>query len=149
MTKDEASARLQELVERDRDHDCPGFGKDSICVRIVAIADLPSRFGQFQIVAFWNNRDAKEHVAVIKGEILEAEDVPVRLHSECLTGDALGSLRCDCRDQLEAGCTQLGVPFIAVMDPVLQALGRYLGAGLWHRLIDPGRWREIMAAWFR
>ncbi len=93
--------RLEELVERDRDHECEGFGSRKICVRIVGVADLPTRFGEFRIVAFWNNRDGKEHVAVVHGDILDAEDVPTRLHSECLTGDALGSLRCDCRDQLQ------------------------------------------------
>ncbi|OIO64950.1 GTP cyclohydrolase II [Candidatus Woesearchaeota archaeon CG1_02_57_44] len=69
-------------------------------MRIVAVADLPTRFGTFQIVAFFNNKDGKEHVALVHGDICDSTDVPVRLHSECLTGDALGSLRCDCRDQL-------------------------------------------------
>jgi GTP cyclohydrolase II len=71
------------------------------------VADLPTRFGHFRIVAFWNNRDIKEHVAIIKGDILDAENVPTRLHSECLTGDAIGSLRCDCRDQLEAALERI------------------------------------------
>ncbi|MGC8855772.1 MAG: GTP cyclohydrolase II [Anaerolineae bacterium] len=94
---------------------------NKVCVRIEAIAELPTRFGDFHIVAFWNNRDAKEHVAIVKGEIIGAEDVPVRLHSECLTGDVLGSLhsecltgdvlsslRCDCRDQLESALKMIG-----------------------------------------
>ncbi|MCK7516221.1 MAG: SDR family NAD(P)-dependent oxidoreductase [Ignavibacteriales bacterium] len=59
-------------------------------------------------MAFSNNRDGKEHVAIIKGDVIGAEDVPVRLHSECLTGDAIGSLRCDCRDQLEAALKKIG-----------------------------------------
>ena len=71
-------------------------------VEIAAIAELPSRFGQFHIVAFHNARDQKEHIAIVKGKTLNAQDMPVRLHSECLTGDVFGSLRCDCRDQLEA-----------------------------------------------
>ncbi len=91
---------LDELVERDRNHDCEGYGSHRICVRIDAVANLPTRFGDFRIVAFWNNRDSKEHVAIVHGDILQGEDVVTRLHSECLTGDALGSLRCDCRDQL-------------------------------------------------
>lgn len=99
---------LSDLVLRDRDHECPGFGAARICVRVVAVADLPSRFGKFRIVAFWNNRDAKEHVAVIHGDVPGREEVPTRLHSECLTGDALGSLRCDCRDQLEEALRRLG-----------------------------------------
>jgi len=93
-------SRLDGLVERDRDHDCEGFGAHQICVKVEAVADLPSRFGRFRVVAFWNNRDGKEHLALVHGDVLEAKDVVTRLHSECLTGDALGSLRCDCRDQL-------------------------------------------------
>ena len=96
------------LLERDPDHECPGLGRDKICVRIAAMAKLPTRFGDFHIVAFENNRDGKEHVAITKGDVIGARGVPVRLHSECLTGDAIGSLRCDCRDQLEAALTAIG-----------------------------------------
>jgi len=69
---------------------------------------LPTRFGDFHIIAFENNRDGKEHVAITRGDVIGASDVPVRLHSECLTGDALGSLRCDCRDQLETALKKIG-----------------------------------------
>lgn len=99
---------LEDLVVRDEDHDCEGVGPAKVCVRVMAVADLPTRFGDFRIVAFWNNRDAKEHVAIVRGDILGAEDVPTRLHSECLTGDAIGSLRCDCRDQLETALEAVG-----------------------------------------
>jgi len=91
---------LDELVARDRDHECEGYGSSQVCVRAVAVADLPTRFGAFRLVGFWNNRDSKEHVAMVHGAVVGEEDVPVRLHSECLTGDVMGSLRCDCRDQL-------------------------------------------------
>jgi GTP cyclohydrolase II len=91
---------LENLVERDRNHDCEGFGSHHICVKVEAVAELPTRFGRFRIVGFWNNRDQKEHIALVHGDVLGAEQVMTRLHSECLTGDALGSLRCDCRDQL-------------------------------------------------
>jgi len=77
-------------------------------VRMVATAKLPSRFGDFSIAAFANSIDHKEHVAVVKGEVRGRANVPVRLHSECLTGDALGSYRCDCRDQLEEALTYIG-----------------------------------------
>jgi GTP cyclohydrolase II len=100
-------ATLDDLVERDKTHDCGGFGAARICVRVEAVADLPSRFGRFRIVAFWNNRDGKEHIAMVHGDVMGAEEVPTRLHSECLTGDALGSLRCDCRDQLEIALQRL------------------------------------------
>ena len=100
--------KIELLMEEDCCHECEGYGEDKICVHIEAIAELPSRFGDFHIVAFSNNRDHKEHVAIIKGEVFEAEDVAVRLHSECLTGDVIGSLRCDCRDQLEAALKKIG-----------------------------------------
>ncbi|MEO5617239.1 MAG: GTP cyclohydrolase II [Candidatus Eisenbacteria bacterium] len=101
-------ATLDDLVERDRDHDCGGFGPHHICVKVDAVADLPSRFGKFRIVAFWNNRDGKEHIAMVHGDVMGAEDLPTRLHSECLTGDVMGSLRCDCRDQLEVALRKIG-----------------------------------------
>jgi GTP cyclohydrolase II len=88
--------------------DCDNCTRNIVCVHIAAVAELPSRFGDFHIVAFTNNQDGKEHVAIVKGEVFDAEDVPVRLHSECLTGDVIGSLRCDCRDQLEAALIKIG-----------------------------------------
>ena len=100
--------QIKELLDENRDHDCPGVGEDHICVHIAAIAELPSRFGDFHIVAFYNKRDNKEHAAIVRGDPTGHEDVPVRLHSVCLTGDALGSLRCDCRDQLETSLRTLG-----------------------------------------
>jgi GTP cyclohydrolase II len=98
---------LQELVEKDEEHYCEGV-ETRVCVKVVAVADFPTRFGKFNIVAFYNNHDEKEHVAVVRGDFYGRESVPVRLHSECLTGDALGSLRCDCRDQLMTALAMLG-----------------------------------------
>src|ERR1700737_1270353 len=100
-------ATLDELVERDKDHDCAGFGAARICGRVAAVAELPSRFGRFRIVAFWNNRDGKEHVAMVHGDVMGADDVPTRFNSECLTGDVMGSLRCDSRDRLEVALRRL------------------------------------------
>ncbi|HQR31073.1 MAG TPA: GTP cyclohydrolase II [Anaeromyxobacteraceae bacterium] len=99
----EGTDALRDLVVRDREHECEGYGAAKVCVRIVAVARLPTRFGDFRLVGFWNNRDGKEHVAMVHGDVVGAEDVAVRLHSECLTGDVMGSLRCDCRDQLAEG----------------------------------------------
>jgi GTP cyclohydrolase II len=101
-------ATLEALVERDRDHDCAGFGVHRICVKVEAVAKLPTRFGDFRVVAFSNNRDGKDHLAIVHGDVLGATELPTRLHSECLTGDVLGSLRCDCRDQLEVALRKLG-----------------------------------------
>ena len=63
-------------------------------------ASLPTRFGRFQVRVVKEKRREKEHLVVLRGEVKGRRAVPVRLHSECLTGDVMGSLRCDCRDQL-------------------------------------------------
>jgi len=96
------------LLDQEDGHTYQETGKDGVSVRVVAMADLPTRFGQFHIVAFENNRDGKEHVAITRGDVIGATNVPVRLHSECLTGDVMGSLRCDCREQLEAALKKIG-----------------------------------------
>lgn len=77
-------------------------------VEIAGVAELPSEFGQFRIFVFSNDRDGKEHLAMVHGDVFGAEGVPTRLHSECLTGDVLGSLRCDCRPQLERALRHVG-----------------------------------------
>ena len=76
-------------------------------VRIGASAALPSRFGGFTVVAF-ESLDGKEHGAVVKGDVRGQRGVPLRIHSECFTGDVMGSLKCDCRDQLEAALDYIG-----------------------------------------
>jgi len=69
-------------------------------VKQIADVDFPSRYGHFRIKAYESTLDGKCHIAVIKGDVAGKKNVLVRVHSECLTGDALGSLRCDCGDQL-------------------------------------------------
>jgi GTP cyclohydrolase II len=96
------------LLDQEDGHPYEELNKDKMSVRVVAMAELPTRFGQFHIVAFENNQDGKEHIAITKGDVIGASNVPVRLHSECLTGDVMGSLRCDCRDQLEAALKKIG-----------------------------------------
>ncbi|HXQ94460.1 MAG TPA: GTP cyclohydrolase II [Thermoplasmata archaeon] len=76
-------------------------------VKVVAVADLPTRFGEFEIVSFQSPDDGKDHAALVLGDIAGKEDVPVRLHSECLTGDVFASLRCDCREQLELAIDEI------------------------------------------
>ncbi len=66
-----------------------------------AESELPTERGSFQIVIFRDKRDGREHVAMVKGDINGYEGVPVRLHSECLTSEVFGSLRCDCKAQLD------------------------------------------------
>ena len=100
--------KIEELLDEDLRHECEGLGQQKVCVRTAAIADLPSRFGDFQVIAFYNNRDDKEHAAFIRGDVTDGEDIPVRLHSECLTGDGIGSLRCDCGGQLQLALQRIG-----------------------------------------
>ena len=120
------AAEIDKILKAQADHDCPGLGDKRICVKIVAIADLPTRFGRFQVLAFWNNRDGKEHIAIMHGNVIGRRDVPTRVHSECLTGDALGSLRCDCRDQLEVSLRAIArLPFGLVL--YLRQEGRGIG----------------------
>jgi GTP cyclohydrolase II len=118
--------RLADLVERDKTHDCEGFGVHHVCVRVEAVAHLPTRFGKFEIVAFWNNRDGKEHLALVHGNVLGAKDVLTRMHSECLTGDTLGSFRCDCRDQLAVALERLSAEPAGVL-LYLRQEGRGIG----------------------
>jgi len=74
---------------------------EKLVERIVATR-LPTKFGEFAAVGYRSLLDDKHHVAMVKGEVAGAEDVLVRVHSECLTGDVFHSLRCDCGEQLEA-----------------------------------------------
>ena len=97
---------VDQLLKESEDHSCREAPE--ICVKVMAIANLPTLSGDYQAVAFWNNFDKKEHAAFVHGDIFEKEDVPVRLHSECLTGDAIGSLRCDCREQLQESLARIG-----------------------------------------
>jgi GTP cyclohydrolase II len=97
---------VDRLIQESLEHSCPGAPE--VCVKVVAIANLPTRFGDYQVAAFWNDLDRKEHAAFIHGNVVDREEVPVRLHSECLTGDAIGSLRCDCRDQLLESLERIG-----------------------------------------
>jgi 3,4-dihydroxy 2-butanone 4-phosphate synthase/GTP cyclohydrolase II len=73
--------------------------KESL-VRVVSEAELPTAYGNFKIKVFENDVDRFHHVALVQGEIKPGEEILVRVHSECLTGDAFGSLRCDCGPQL-------------------------------------------------
>ncbi len=117
-------AKIQELLKVEALHDCTDVSP--ICVRVSAIADLPTRFGEFQVVAFESLGDRKEHAALVHGDVLGQSEVPVRLHSECLTGDAFGSLRCDCRDQLELSMRQIGQEPVGVI-LYLRQEGRGIG----------------------
>ena len=72
-----------------------------------ADVDFPSKYGHFRIKAYESTLDGKCHLAIVKGEVAGKADVLVRVHSECLTGDALGSMRCDCGEQLAAALSRI------------------------------------------
>ncbi|MBK1986094.1 bifunctional 3,4-dihydroxy-2-butanone-4-phosphate synthase RibB/GTP cyclohydrolase II RibA [Sphaerospermopsis aphanizomenoides BCCUSP55] len=110
---DGSMARLQQLVEYAKVHKLKIISiADLISYRLQndrlvyreIVTKLPSQFGQFDIYGYRHTLDNTDHVAIVKGDPANFQDEPVmvRMHSECLTGDALGSLRCDCRMQLNA-----------------------------------------------
>ncbi len=73
----------------------------------VTVTRMPTRYGNFTAYGYVNRLDGEHHVALVKGEIGDGENVLCRVHSECLTGDTFGSLRCDCGQQLAAALTQI------------------------------------------
>ncbi len=109
MKEDGTMARLPDLIEFAKKHNLKiitiadlvnyRLKKEKLVERL-AEAYLPTKFGTFKIYGYRNKLDGTEHVALVMGEIKEDEPVLVRVHSECLTGDVFGSLRCDCQSQL-------------------------------------------------
>ena len=97
-------------------------------VEVYARAELPTRYGRFDIFVFRTSTDDMEHVVLTRGQLDGATGVPVRLHSECLTGDVLASLRCDCRDQLEAAQETIGAEPVGALLYMRQE-GRGIGLG--------------------
>ncbi|MDH7462520.1 bifunctional 3,4-dihydroxy-2-butanone-4-phosphate synthase/GTP cyclohydrolase II [Chitinophagaceae bacterium 26-R-25] len=110
MNEDGSMARLPELMEIAKQHNFKIISiKDLIEYRLktdslieeVVRVDMPTKYGHFKLVAFREKHTQNEHLALIKGEWQKEEAVLVRVHSSCFTGDILGSLRCDCGEQLE------------------------------------------------
>ena len=110
---DGSMARLPQLFEYARQHNLTLINiADLISYRLKhdrfvhreTVCNFPSQFGTFQLYAYRNLLDQTEHIAIVKGDpaLFDDQPVMVRMHSECLTGDALGSLRCDCRQQLQS-----------------------------------------------
>jgi 3,4-dihydroxy 2-butanone 4-phosphate synthase/GTP cyclohydrolase II len=101
-------------------------------VERVASARVPLRYGEFTAVGYSSNYDDREHVAFVFGDIGDGEDVLVRVHSECLTGDVFGSLRCDCGPQLDAALAAVAREGRGVVLYIRGHEGR--GIGLLHKL---------------
>jgi 3,4-dihydroxy 2-butanone 4-phosphate synthase/GTP cyclohydrolase II len=109
MNEDGSMARLPELEEIAKKFDLKLISikdlieyrlkRDSLIEEIVRV-DMPTQFGHFKLIAFKEKSSGTEHLALIKGEWKHDEPVLVRVHSSCFTGDILGSMRCDCGDQL-------------------------------------------------
>jgi 3,4-dihydroxy 2-butanone 4-phosphate synthase / GTP cyclohydrolase II len=116
MNDDGTMARMPELEKLSAEHDLPLVSvadliayrmmKDTL-VRRGAQAPLPTSYGEFKAVAYENDVDRYQHVALVKGRWREGEAVLVRVHSKCLTGDVFGSERCDCGPQLHAALQQI------------------------------------------
>jgi len=96
-------------------------------VERVADALLPTRYGEFRIVGYRNVVTGAESVALVKGEVQGGKDILVRVHSGCVTGDILGSLRCDCGDQLEAALRQIQAEGRGVLVYLPEHEGRGIG----------------------
>ena len=109
MNEDGTMARVDDLQDFVKKHDLKIITIESLIkyrkanetfVKRAAETKLPTKFGEFKLVAYDNTLDDKCHVALVKGDVAKLDSVLVRVHSECLTGDVFGSLRCDCGDQL-------------------------------------------------
>jgi 3,4-dihydroxy 2-butanone 4-phosphate synthase / GTP cyclohydrolase II len=101
-------------------------------VERVASARVPLRYGEFTAVGYSSSYDSREHVAFVFGDVGDGEDVLVRVHSECLTGDVFGSLRCDCGPQLDAALATVAREGRGVVLYIRGHEGR--GIGLLHKL---------------
>ena len=133
--------RAPELREFASEHNLPMISiaeliayrrRTESLVQRVATAQLPTEFGTFDIVGFKSVLDGADHIALVIGDVGDGEDVLVRVHSECLTGDALGSLRCDCGPQLHASMRQVATEGRGIVLYVRGHEGR--GIGLLHKL---------------
>lgn len=111
MKEDGTMARTPDLVEFAKKHslkfgriaDLVQYRKEhEVLVECVAKAKMPTRYGDFTIYGYVNKLNGEHHVALVKGDITDGRPVLCRVHSECLTGDALGSARCDCGQQYDA-----------------------------------------------
>ena len=111
LNPDGSMARLPELQEIAKERHMPlvtiadlikyRLTREKLVKKVVEV-ELPTRYGEFRLHLYHNVLDGKEHMALVKGDISTDEPVLVRVHSECFTGDTLGSLRCDCQNQLQA-----------------------------------------------
>ncbi|MCK5245528.1 bifunctional 3,4-dihydroxy-2-butanone-4-phosphate synthase/GTP cyclohydrolase II [Candidatus Bipolaricaulota bacterium] len=117
LNEDGTMARVPQLEEFSKQHSLPIASiadlieyrkRSERLIERVAEAELPTKFGNFRIVSYIDLIDDAEHVALVKGDVAGKENVLVRVHSECLTGDVFGSFRCDCGGQLQHALEMIG-----------------------------------------
>jgi 3,4-dihydroxy 2-butanone 4-phosphate synthase/GTP cyclohydrolase II len=142
VTEDKsAMARLPELEDFAREHRLPIISiaeliryrrKNEKLVRRVAQAQLPTEHGEFQVHVYENVLDGQQHLALVYGEPTAGDAVLVRVHSECLTGDVMGSLRCDCGPQLHTALAKIAAEGCGVVVYLRGQEGR--GIGLGHKI---------------
>jgi 3,4-dihydroxy 2-butanone 4-phosphate synthase/GTP cyclohydrolase II len=134
-------ARLPELVQFAATHQLPLISIADLIryrrqheklVRRVAEASLPTEHGQFQAYVFESVLDAEQHLALVYGDLANTRDVLVRVHSECLTGDVMGSMRCDCGPQLHTALAKIAAEGVGVVVYLRGHEGR--GIGLGHKI---------------
>lgn len=110
MKEDGMMSRLDDLLVFTKEHNLKIVSIEQLIhyrkvhdelVKVECSAKLPTDSGTFELVGFDNQLDGKEHIAIVKGDVAGKENVLVRIHSECFTGDILGSYRCDCGSQLK------------------------------------------------
>ena len=110
MKEDGMMSRLDDLLAFTKEHNLKIVSIEQLIhyrkvhdelVKVECSAKLPTDSGTFELVGFDNQLDGKEHIAIVKGDVAGKENVLVRIHSECFTGDILGSYRCDCGSQLK------------------------------------------------
>ncbi len=116
MNEDGTMARLPSIIEYCKKHDLKLVSiadlikyrrKNEIFIKRSTEAKLPTKYGDFQIIGYENTINGEHHVALVKGDVSDGNPVLVRVHSECLTGDAFGSLRCDCGEQFAAAMQRI------------------------------------------
>ncbi|GLC30239.1 bifunctional 3,4-dihydroxy-2-butanone-4-phosphate synthase/GTP cyclohydrolase II [Clostridium omnivorum] len=116
MNEDGTMARVPQLMEYVKEHDLKiitiadliAYRKSKeMYVKRVTEAKLPTKYGEFRMIGYENNLNGEHHVALVKGDVSDGKSVLIRVHSECLTGDAFGSLRCDCGEQLAAALKRI------------------------------------------
>ncbi len=140
MKEDGTMARVPDLIEYCREHGLKMISiadlieyrrRTEMLVERVTSVRMPTEYGEFQAIAYREKLTGKYHVALVRGEIGGAEDVLVRVHSECLTGDVFHSLRCDCGEQLEYALERIAEEDLGVLLYMSQE-GR--GIGLLNKL---------------